>query len=394
MIKQKDYKGFKFIKNNDKMILRDIKEYFEDPNIYLKENKRFIIGKSLLKKYENKINNNKDEDKGKIENEEISVINKDNKITHKPKRLSSIKNVIDGNHHYLTEGNNKRPLSVGIHYKFKTTKEILNTYEESKKREEKNKEKGTNFLIPKNVNKKVKNQFINQGKKLKLLSIENSNDIMFADYLTKKLKINKEKLLFNTIENHRIKNQYLDYIENDKNIYEKFGNFCWYMNLRRPNILNKSRCNYVNNGNIRSRIWEPIVDNRENNVEIIKITEKPYEEKNNFNKIFMERLLSKSQNKNVKNKNKYRSKIIELSDINDIIIKGKNVISLEKENFLKYKNNTDKYRVFKDPREENKRYCDDCTYKLNYIFNNQFNKILNYFFGDNINFNKNICINL
>ena len=47
MIKQKDYKGFKFIKNNDKMILRDIKEYFEDPNIYLKENKRFIIGKSL-----------------------------------------------------------------------------------------------------------------------------------------------------------------------------------------------------------------------------------------------------------------------------------------------------------------------------------------------------------
>ena len=370
MIKQKDYKGFKFIKNNDKMILRDIKEYFEDPNIYLKENKRFIIGKSLLKKYENKINNNKDEDKGKIENEEISVINKDNKITHKPKRLSSINNVINGNHHYLTEGNNKRPLSVGIHYKFKTTKEILNTYEESKKREEKNKEKGTNFLIPKNVNKKVKNQFINQGKKLKLLSIENSNDIMFADYLTKKLKINKEKLLFNTIENHRIKNQYLDYIENNKNIYEKFGNFCWYMNLRRPNILIKSRCNYVNKGNIRSRIWEPIVDNRENNVEIIKITEKPYEEKNNFNKIFMERLLSKSQNKNVKNKNKYRSKIIELSDINDIIIKGKNVISLEKENFLKYKNNTDKYRVFKDPREENKRYCDDCTYKSNYIFNN------------------------
>ena len=108
----------------------------------------------------------------------------------------------------------------------------------------------------------------------------------------------------------------------------------------------------------------------------------------------MERLLSKSQNKNVKNKNKYRSKIIELSGINEIVIKGKNVISLEKENFLKYKNNADKYRVFKDPREENKRYCDDCTYKSNYIFNNQFNKILNYFFGDNINFNKNIYINL
>ena len=52
------------IKNNDKMILRDIKEYFEDPNIYLKENKRFIIAKYL----EN-IKNNVDIDK-EVEKEE------------------------------------------------------------------------------------------------------------------------------------------------------------------------------------------------------------------------------------------------------------------------------------------------------------------------------------
>ena len=39
-------KGFKFIKSNDDIIIRDIKEYFEEPKIYLKQNKRIIIEKS------------------------------------------------------------------------------------------------------------------------------------------------------------------------------------------------------------------------------------------------------------------------------------------------------------------------------------------------------------
>ena len=46
-------KGFKFIKSNDDIIIRDIKEYFEEPKIYLKQNKRIIIGKSLLKNLQN-----------------------------------------------------------------------------------------------------------------------------------------------------------------------------------------------------------------------------------------------------------------------------------------------------------------------------------------------------
>ena len=53
---KKPLKGFKFIKSNDDNIVRDIKEYFEEPKIYLKQINKIIIGKDLLKKYENKIN--------------------------------------------------------------------------------------------------------------------------------------------------------------------------------------------------------------------------------------------------------------------------------------------------------------------------------------------------
>ena len=47
---KKPLKGFKFIKSNDDNIVRDIKEYFEEPKIYLKQINKIINGKDILKK--------------------------------------------------------------------------------------------------------------------------------------------------------------------------------------------------------------------------------------------------------------------------------------------------------------------------------------------------------
>ena len=40
----KKRKGFKFIKSNDQDIIKDIKEYFEDPKIFLNKNNQIGIG--------------------------------------------------------------------------------------------------------------------------------------------------------------------------------------------------------------------------------------------------------------------------------------------------------------------------------------------------------------
>ena len=354
--------SFKFIKNYDDMIIRDVKEYFEEPNIYLKQINRIIVGKELLKKYENRNNNINEENKK--ENKELSNKHKVNKT----KRFSVRKSTIENHFYSMTEGNEKRPLSVGIHYQYKTTSEILNKYKEGRKREEEEKQKGTNNLIPKNVIEKVKKKYINQEKQLKRLLIETNNDKIISDYLSKKCKIKRDNLLCNTIENYRIKNQLMNYIESNKNLYEKFGNYCWYMNLRRPYNMKKSRGNFLNIGKVENNFWEPVVDFSDKNVEIIKKAGNHYESKNNFEKFFKEKYIK--QNEKI-NKKIRKNRLVELSDINNIIIKGKNIISFEKENFLKYENKTHKYRVFKDPKEENSKYCNDCIYKIKYRYNTQ-----------------------
>ena len=378
---KKPLKGFKFIKNNDDMIDRDVREYFEEPKIYLKQINKIIVGKDLLKKYENKINDINDENKKLINNENSNDNNNDkNKMIHKVKRYSANKNMIENNHfRLLTEENGRRPLSVGIHYEYNTPLEILNKYKEGRIREKKEKLKGTNNLIPLNVAETVRNQYINQEKQLKKILFENEKDKLIIEHLSKKCKIKKENLLYNSTDNYRIRNQYIDYIESNKNLYEKFGNYCWYMNLRRPNFMNKSRGNYLNIGKIEKNIWEPVVDLRDKSVEIIMKTEKSYEPKNDYEKFFKEKYINPNQKINKKIK---VNKLAELSDINNIIVKGKNMISLEKENFLKYENEPHKYRVFKDPREKNKIYCTDFTYKTNYKYNflkNKDRKIYKYF---------------
>ena len=352
-------KGFKFIKSNDDIIIRDIKEYFEEPKIYLKQNKRIIIGKSLLKNLQNSNYIINGESKKQSNNE--SNNNKSNiMITNKKNEIRR---------HSVTEIYNKRPLSVGIHYKYKTVNEILNSYKEGKVREEKEKQKGTDKYIPENVKTKIKTQYLSQEKNLKKLFLENEKDKELLNYLSKKCNTKKENLLFNKTEDYRIKNQLLDYIENNKNLYEKFGNYCWYINLRRPNLLKKARDIYINRDIKGKTQFEPIVDFTDNHLEIIKKAEKPYEMAKSYEKIFKYNNLPKNKNEKNKFQKKKKYKLFELNDINNIIIKGKNLIAFEQENFLKYDlNKNHKYRVFKDPREENYKCSKNFIYKENYSF--------------------------
>ena len=358
---KKHQKGFKFVKNSDDIIIRDIKEYFEEPKIYLKQNKRIIVGKSFLKKLQNSININEESKK------QIFYDNKNNSNNNKSNNIENKENLLK--RYSITEINEKKtssPLKKGIHYEYKTMKDILNSFKEGKKREEKEMKKGTDELIPKNIREKTKKLYLSQEKNLKKIMFEREKDEIFLNFLSKKCKTEKKNLLFNNTEYYRIKNQLNDYIENNKNLYEKFGNYCWYMDLRRPKLVKKARSNYVNIGIKGKTLWEPIVDFPDDNFEIIKKAEKPYE--TNYEKFFIKNYLLKEQNGKKFKKNK-RYRLINLNDINNIIIKGKNLVSFEKENFLKYDTNEKHaYKVFKDPMEENYKCSKNFVYKENYSF--------------------------
>ena len=501
----KTIKGFKFNKNSDEDLIRNIKEYFENPKIFLKINNKIGIGKSSLRKrainftnnilvksnnvikslkgmnintengtnlssipnlspiqnsikeesppkdyiinsmnVSKEINNNEGTDSKlfnnyfldskkdnnninynnndciKIENNKqnqnlfnnkIGAINKKNmyciteekknngkikkirvlKISKDKKLLSKTKN----NEKYNKENannaekrlinkkriqsalinkNKKRPLSVNIHYQYKTSNEIIKYYILGKNREAESKSKGTNSLIPKEVQENTKKKYLIQEKNLKENIIHSYIDKNISHYLAKKCHKKEEDLLYNNIEDFRIKKQLLDYLENKKTLTERLGNNFWYINLRRPDHLKNPRGLFINIGNEEKKIWEPLVEFPLKNIEIIKKSETPHKENNNFEKFLKEKNLYPNDlfNPNKKNKEKARSRMPNLTDMNDMVIKGRNIISLEKENFLdndvKLNLTKHKYRVFKDPREDNLKYSHDCLYKLDYKF--------------------------
>jgi hypothetical protein len=302
---------------------------------------------------------------------------KKNKTNTKNTDIKSLK--MKNNSGVPSSINSKRPMSVGIHYQFKTSQEIVKTYEIGKNREEESKMRGTNYFIPKEVEEKTKLDYLTQEKRLKQNSVQMSKDKNISNYLSKKCHKKEENLLYNNIEDFRIKKQLLEYIENKKDLSEKLGNHFWYVNLRRPDFIMKPRELYLNIGKAEHEIWEPVVEFPMKNVEIIKKAETPHKERN-FEKFLKNNNLYPSilfnPNKKHINVNKMKKKDINkmpnLTEMNDMVIKGKNMISFEKENFLNFDEQLNvtshKYRVFKDPREENLKYSKDFLYKFNYKY--------------------------
>ena len=107
----------------------EISKYILKSQIYIwnKIIKRIIVGKSFLKKLQNS-NNNKKENKKQITYDSKNISNK-----NKSNNLENNKNLLDN--HSIIEINEKKilnPLKEGIHYEYKTVKEINYIYPRKK----------------------------------------------------------------------------------------------------------------------------------------------------------------------------------------------------------------------------------------------------------------------
>ena len=245
----------------------------------------------------------------------------------------------------------------------------MQSYILGKNREKESKLKGTNYFIPNEVEEKTKRKYLTQEKYLKKNVIQSYNDKILSKYLSKKCHRKEDNLLYNNIENFRIKKQLLDYLENKKLLSEKLGEKYWFVNLRRPDCLKKARGVFLNIGKEENNIWQPIVEFPMTNIEIIKKAETPRKENNNFEQFLKNKNLYPNDLFNMRNK--VRFKMPNLTEMNNMIIKGRNMILFEKDNFLNNDENLNlyhKYRVYKDPRESNLKYSNDCLYKLDYRY--------------------------
>ena len=386
---QKGKKIFLIKRNSDVNDLLKVKDNFEDPNIYLIKDKKMIIGnlhfnnkKSLKNKLKIKsfslsesnniiINNNKENKEIKSKKSFISKSKSytqgqlvtperkktkiiQNYITRPKTSTLSKKNNYNINSNLNTYLNNLRNNNeqnsefIGIHYQRKSLSEILDILKNSKIREEKNKSKGMKDLLPKNVQKEIRQNLYEQEKILKnKINLKNKSDL-FSQYLSKKIKRKEEDLLFNKLEEFRLKKQVIDYIDNLKSLRDKFGDNYWKADLRRPKIQNEIRANYFNNGN-KNKMPEKIIEYADKEVEFIH--DPNHLKKNKYSNL----MKNLSINNLILSNNGI--KFLDMEKMNEIeVIKGKNLVEQEYLAIIDGQSNKNydnkKYKLYKDPLEQ------------------------------------------
>lgn len=364
-------------KDKDENDILDIKEYFEKTDKFLNNNPKMSIG--ILPNYFRKKNKNEEikvslplnsfKTKRKSRNVRASklFLNENNSNMKSPRKdfyLLSYNNknkTFDKKEQNNFNKNNDR--KNDIHYKLKSFEDLKNIFSDGKKREKEFKLKGTNDLIPLKTETNIKREYITQGKQLKFNSVYKSSSEKYIKKLAKKCKRNETELLVNNVQNFRIKKQIKDYVENNKILAEKFGDYYWLFSLRRSRKNDFMRFDYYNVGTSEREIWKRFVDYPDKDIEMVNL---PYGKgKKNL------RLYTDIYKDN-------KDKIPKVNELDDIKIEGKNLVKKEYNDVIDSYNSYHKninFKIYKDPKEEDKNYVKDLVYKEIYqIRKNKNNK--------------------
>ncbi len=381
--KQKVKKKYIISKNMNTNYQRDIKEIFENPSKFLSLNPKMVIGilpninkntKSNYKKSNslNQVNNTIEKEK-----ETNYLTSKDIKSSETNDKTKSISKMLlkdrirktriktNKNISYIQKNFNlyenliNHSFSSGIHYQLKTKNELYDIFKKSKLREKEFLLKGTNELIPSSVTDDIKEDFEYQEKILKLQNRDKILNKIISKKLSKSCQRDEKDLLYNNIEEYRLKKQMIDVLDNEKPISEKYGNNYWMFNLRRPIHLDNIRINYINIGNSKREIWKSMVEFPYKPIEIIQNPKSLI--LNKFSHIIKQDYFN-SETKRL------NFKIPNMSGINEIKVEGKNLIKEELKNLklLFNDSNNQKIRLYKDPIEENKNNMNDIICKEEY----------------------------
>ena len=354
-------------KDDDDNDILNIKDYFETVDKFLNINPKISIGAinnqfRKKAKEEQKFSNSENAIKKTRNNRSLKLFRKSNQssniyspkkesyiLSYENKDLTKSKNI----HKYKLPITDRKNNFKNIHYKFKSFEDLKKIFSSSIQREKESKLKGTNNLIPITTDINVKRKYLNQEKQLKYNTLYKSNSEKYFKNLAKKCKKRESEMLVNNIQHFRMRKQLKEYIENNKLLSEKLGNNYWLFNLRRPTKNDFTKKNYFNIGTKEREIWKRYMDYPDSDVELINL---PYHKGKNKIRFITE--ISKDKNK--------KELIPKINEFNDIKIEGKNLVIKEYNDIIKTHDNyceQVKFKVYKDPIENDKNHVKDLIYK-------------------------------
>ena len=341
-------------KNNDIADLIKVKDSFLDPNQYLEKQKKMIIGN-----YPSKNNSNKIQPVQNLKSLSQSSTTKNNqqiqakKIKKKARliRNNSCINSYKTNNNYFNKYLNKLESTndkndSDIHYKIKSLGDMLKIFKKYKTIEEENKSKINSIVfdnkhISNEIFKEIGKNLSGQEKALHHQKEVKNYSTSFCKLVSKKINRNESDLLYNKIEEYRLKKQLMELKEKSKSVRDKFGDNYWVANLRRPKTSKEIRFVYSNTNN-SNKSPDMIIDYADKDIEFIS-------DPNLYNNAKYTEII---QDINIFRKiQKFKFGFPNVEKVAEMeMIKGKSLLEQEFHNFQEKKN--DKFKLYKDPLEK------------------------------------------
>ena len=353
----KNKKKYVAIKTTEEYYLNQMKECFEDKNKYLELNKNMTIGNLIHKKLKllsldgNKsminFNENSYNNKMKFNANETNIKSKRYSMKSFTKSMSAnISNIKFKNTNINPNINKPILKNLNKYYIIKSSNEIIDLF--NKYRNLRKNNKNTDF-ISKKADDYTKNKYSMQEKFLinnQKIKLKNKK---MSHFLSCKSGKKENSLMINGNNKYLMKRQLSNYLNHQKLLSEKFGNYYWLLNLRRSDKGQKDfKVNYINIGNDKHEIWERFYDPGNDDLELIV--------KNN------------SYENAINDKNK---KFEFLKTFYGLKIEGKNLLEKEFSNFMdeiKMNNKNEcKIKLYKDPNEEKSKNIRSIIFKENYL---------------------------
>ena len=396
---------------NTKEISQEIDDYFGSPDKYFKKNSPVTVGKKIIifDMDDNRLRRAK-----KLKTEKKNGINLFNHLTNLAASLKNkndnglLNNIIGINRNkadFKTKfeliNNEKLKLLFDSYKNNSQNNHLDNSIDKSQSLisdtllynsniepkytfNDKNEIKKYNKKLKDEIPTDIKNGLNIQSKKLFLLKSSELKNNKISKYLSKKINKPLNNLLLNRIDSFRFKKEMIKEIEFNKLDDNELGKFKWNMSLRRPEHFRGIRKTYVNLKDDKyTPFWSLIIEKspRQKNLCLkpgYVLSEGEINEFKKQNNYINKKNCRNDEDENIEKQNQYFQT---LENLDDIIIKGKNLFNLEyKREILDSKNNKILHKVFMENgktislADVNKIYKNDIFYKDYQGFNTEKNE--------------------
>lgn len=339
-------------KYNDEYCLREVKEYFEDKNKYLQINTNIAVGKIHFKnKTHSKISTNNSPIKSPINQKQFNTIetknSKNKKNSFKLSRPLTANVSTKSRHHKLYLNNPEQKNNLNKYYEIKTPSEIIELFKYYKNNIDINNSNKKN--ISQINNDCIRKKYYIQEKTLINNRENNLQNILLSDFLSNKCKRNKNNLLLNRSNRYLFKKQLINCAYKNKSLSEKFGDFYWFLNLKRSDKTKKEyKTNFINigkNNHHHGLCSELFFDSGNDDLEVIV---RPGNTENDINS----------------------EKCKNFQSFEGLKVEGENLLEKEYNNFIeeiKSKKNKARIKLYKDPCEKKVKNIKNLIFKENYL---------------------------